>query len=339
VNSGRDQSVERGAEGAPLRDLIRIGSRGSRLALVQAEWVRGRVAQRHPELTVEIEIINTKGDKLLDAPLAKIGDKGLFTKELEAALLDGRIDVAVHSAKDMPTAVPAGLSIIAFTEREDVRDVFVANPALLEGRGGRGLSIDDVPQGARVGSSSLRRRSQLLALRPDLEVVDIRGNVETRLRKVVEEEMAGTILAAAGLSRLGRADAATFAFDFDQMLPAVGQGALAIEARADHPRLGDLKAALGHPPAALAVRAERALLATLEGGCQVPIAAYARTEDGGDGTGTLSLAAYVGSLDGTVAVRGRRTHTAGDPEALGTSLAAELLERGAGEILDEIRTP
>ena len=220
-------------------DLVRIGSRGSRLALVQAEWVRDRVAARDRGLRVEIEIINTKGDKILDAPLAKIGDKGLFTKELETALLEGRVDVAVHSAKDMPTAVPEGLEIIAFTEREDVRDVFVPNPALLEGaRGRRRLTLDDVPEGARVGTSSLRRRSQLLALRPDLEVVDIRGNVETRLRKLVEDEMTGTVLAAAGLSRLGRSEVSGFAFAFDQMLPAVGQGALAIEARADHPRLG-----------------------------------------------------------------------------------------------------
>jgi hydroxymethylbilane synthase len=302
--------------------------------------VRDRVAARHPDLRVEIKIINTKGDKLLDAPLAKIGDKGLFTKELEAALLDGRIDVAVHSAKDVPTAVPAGLEILAFSEREDVHDVFVANPTLLEEHGGDGFGIDDVPRGARVGSSSLRRRSQLLALRPDLDVVDIRGNVETRMRKVVEEEMAGTILAAAGLSRLGRSDAVAFAFAFDQMLPAVGQGALAIEARSDHPRLSDLRAALDHRPTALAVSAERALLGTLEGGCQVPIAAHARWDEAGEsGTGTLVLDAYVGSLDGTRSVREARERRADDPEGLGTLLATELLERGAGEILDEIRTP
>jgi hydroxymethylbilane synthase len=318
--------------------LIRIGSRGSPLALVQAEWVRDRVAERHPDLRVEIEIITTKGDKLLDAPLAKLGDKGLFTKELEAALLDGRIDVAVHSAKDMPTAVPEGLEIIAFTEREDVRDVFVANPALLAGRDRDALSIGDVPRGARVGSSSLRRRSQLLALRPDLDVVDIRGNVETRMRKVVEEEMAGTILAAAGLARLGRSDAAAFAFAFDEMLPAVGQGALAIEARSDHPRASELHAALDHRPSALCVAAERALLGTLEGGCQVPIAAHARwKEDDERGAGVLVLRAYVGSLDGGRSVNGERVHSANDPEGLGKLLAAELLERGAGEILDEIR--
>jgi hydroxymethylbilane synthase len=320
---------------------VRIGSRGSRLALVQAEWVRDRVAGRHPDLAVEVEIINTKGDKILDAPLAKIGDKGLFTKELERALLDGRIDVAVHSAKDMPTAVMEGLAIVAFTEREDVRDVFVPDPALFEGRASYAgpLTLVDVPQSARVGSSSLRRRSQLLALRPDLDVVDIRGNVETRLRKLVDEQMAGTILAAAGLSRLGRSEVAGFAFTFDQMLPAVGQGALAIEARTDHPLLAELTAALDHRPTALAVRAERALLGTLEGGCQVPIAALAEWEASEGGEGTLVLAAYVGSLDGERSVRGDRMRPAGDPEELGTSLAADLLERGAGAILDEIRAP
>jgi hydroxymethylbilane synthase len=337
----RSSAIARGTAGAPLPDRIRIGSRGSRLALVQAEWVRDRVAQRHPDLRVEIEVINTKGDKILDAPLAKIGDKGLFTKELETALLDDRIDVAVHSAKDMPTAIPDGLRIIAFTEREDVRDVFVPHPALLEGRGADAgpLTLDAVPQRARVGSSSLRRRSQLLALRPDLDVVDIRGNVETRLRKLVEEEMSGTILAAAGLSRLGRSEVTGFAFAFDQMLPAVGQGALAIEARDDHPRLTELRAALDHRPTALAVTAERALLGTLEGGCQVPIAAHARWQAGGDDEGALVLHAYVGSLDGTRCVRGEAERPGGDPEGLGTSLAADLLERGAGEILDEIRTP
>ena len=320
-----------------MTDLVRIGSRGSRLALVQAEWVRDRVAERDPGLRVEIEIINTKGDKILDAPLAKIGDKGLFTKELETALLDGRIDVAVHSAKDMPTAIPDGLEIIAFTEREDVRDVFVPNPALLEGRAPEAgpLTLDDVRQGARVGTSSLRRRSQLLALRPDLDVVDIRGNVETRLRKLVEEDMTGTILAAAGLARLGRSEITGFAFAFGQMLPAVGQGALAIEAKADNPRLAELKAALDHRETALAVTAERALLGTLEGGCQVPIAAHADWEPG---AGSLALTAYVGSLDGTRSVRGERARRADDPGALGTALAAELLERGAGEILEEIRT-
>jgi hydroxymethylbilane synthase len=305
--------------------------------------VRQRVAERHPDLRVEIEVITTKGDKILDAPLAKIGDKGLFTKELENALLEDRIDVAVHSAKDMPTAVPEGLDIIAFTAREDVRDVFVPNPALLEGRrpGAGPLTLDDVPAGVRVGSSSLRRRSQLLALRPDLDVVDIRGNVETRLRKLVEEGMTGTVLAAAGLARLGRSEVTGFAFSFEQMLPAVGQGALAVEARADHPRLPAIKAALDHQPTACCVRAERALLGALEGGCQVPIAAHATWKEAGGegGAGVLELAACVGSLDGSRLVRGERVRPADDPEGLGVLLAAELRELGAGEILDEIRAP
>lgn len=326
-----------------MTDTIRIGSRGSRLALIQSEWVRDRVRERHPYLQVEIEVIHTKGDKLLDAPLAKLGDKGLFVKELETALLDGRIDVAVHSAKDMPTELPDGLGIIAFTERQDVRDVFVANPELLAAAGAGegpdgGFTLDDVPYGARVGSSSLRRRSQLLALRPDLDVVDIRGNVETRLGKVVEERMAGTILAAAGLARLGRAEAAAFAFTFDEMVPAVGQGALAVEARLDHPHLSELRAALDHRPTALEVATERALLGTLEGGCQVPIAAHADWKVGGErGTGVLVLKAYVGSLDGSRVLRGECVRLANDPEGLGIFLAAELLENGAGHILDEIR--
>lgn len=323
-----------------MTDVIRVGSRGSRLALVQAEWVRERVARRHPGLRVEIEVLTTKGDKLLDAPLAKLGDKGLFTKELEVALLDGRIDLAVHSAKDMPTAVPDGLAIVAVTEREDARDVFVADPALLERHGADGFSLDDVPRGAKVGSSSLRRRAQLLALRPDLHLVDIRGNVETRLRKVAEQGLAGTVLAAAGLARLGRPETAAVVFGPGEMLPAVGQGALAVEARADHPRVRELTAALDHRPTALAVAAERALLARLEGGCQVPIAAHAVWEAGGGrGPAALTLAAWVGSLDGGRSVRGERTGPADDPEGLGILLAEELLAGGAGEILAAIRTP
>ncbi len=319
-------------------DVVRIGSRGSPLALIQARWVRDRVARRDPGRRVEIEVVTTKGDRLLDKPLAKLGDKGLFTRELEAGLSDGRIDMAVHSAKDMPTAVPTGLVIAAFTEREDVRDVFVAAPDLVEECGG-GFSLDDVPRGARVGSSSLRRRSQLLALRPDLDLVDIRGNVETRLRKVVEQRMAGTVLAAAGLARLGRAETAAFSFSCDEMLPAVGQGALAVETREDHPLRGELTDVLGHQPTALAVTAERALLGTLEGGCQAPIAAHAVWQAGGGrGADTLRLAAYVGTLDGRRSVRRERTGPAGDAEDLGVALAVEMLDEGAGEILDEIRS-
>jgi hydroxymethylbilane synthase len=309
-----------------VSERLVIGSRGSQLALVQSEWARDALADAHPHLQVEIEVISTKGDKLLDVPLAKIGDKGLFVKELEAALLDGRVDIAVHSAKDMPTETPEGLAIVAFTERADVRDVFVAGP------GGGVHRLADLAQGAVVGSSSLRRRSQLLALRPDLKIVDIRGNVQTRLRKVEDEHMAGTVLAAAGLSRLGQSQLAAFAFGFEQMLPAVGQGALAVEGRAGDERVSALVAPLHHEPTAVAVRAERALMHTLEGGCQVPIAALARV-DGSE----LVMHAFVGSLDGSVSVRDDDSGPADDPEALGWQLAARLLADGADRILAEVR--
>ena len=296
-------------------------------------------------MRVEIEVIHTKGDRLLDAPLAKIGDKGLFTKELETAMLQGRTDLSVHSAKDMPTEIPEGLAIVAFTRREDVRDVFVARATPDPGEGPAGdvapatpRVLADLPDGARVGSSSLRRRSQLLALRPDLELVDIRGNVQTRLRKVEEQGMAGTILAAAGLARLEQPQLAAFGFAFEEMLPAVGQGSLAIEARADDERVARLVEPLVHAASALAVRAERSLMHALEGGCQVPIAAYAELVDGdGEARERLRLRAFVGSLDGRRAVRDELTGTAADPEALGHELAGKLRAAGADAILAEVR--
>ncbi|HQG55027.1 MAG TPA: hydroxymethylbilane synthase [Thermoleophilia bacterium] len=381
--------------------VLRIGSRGSRLALTQSEWVRDRLQDLHPDLTVAIEVIHTKGDKVLDAPLAKIGDKGLFTKELEAALFGERVDLAVHSAKDMPTETPEGLAIVAFTAREDVHDVFVARGAdgVDVGSGAAGeadaappsaappsaasvfnaarddafpRSLADLPDGAVVGTSSLRRRAQLLAARPDLTLVDIRGNVETRLRKVAEQRMAGTVLAAAGLARLGRAGVAAFAFPFDEMLPAVGQGSLAIEARVDDEEVRALVAPLVDAPTTAAVRAERALMRALEGGCQVPIGALGELESNVDGDGTrgfaglagvggpagvvcatglagpgdpgrvaagpmLRLRAFVGSLDGSDVVRLERRGGAGAPEALGRALAADLLAAGADRILRSLR--
>ena len=328
-----------------MTDRLRIGSRGSRLALVQSEWVRDRLQELHPGLTVEIEVIHTKGDKILDAPLAKIGDKGLFTKELEAAIVDRRVDLAVHSAKDMPTETPDGLAIVAFTAREDVRDVFVARRAGAGNLGGGAAgaaavprALADLPAAAVVGTSSLRRRSQLLAARPDLTLVDIRGNVETRLRKIEEEGMAGTVLAAAGLARLGRAGAAAFAFSFADMLPAVGQGSLAIEARADDGVVRALVAPLLDGPTAAAVRAERALMHALEGGCQVPIAALGEiVERNVPEHAALDLRAFVGSLDGTDVVRLDRRGTAAAPEELGRGLAADLLAAGAERILRHVR--
>lgn len=315
-----------------MTDTIRIGSRGSRLALIQSEWVRDELLRLHPGLRVEIEVIQTKGDKLLDAPLARIGDKGLFTKELEMAMLDGRTDLAVHSAKDMPTEVPEGLAIVAFTAREDVRDVFVGSPSSPR-------TLDEVPQGATVGTSSLRRRSQLLALRPDLDIIDIRGNVQTRLRKLEEQGMAGTILAAAGLARLGQPGLASFAFAFEQMLPAVGQGSLAVEARAGDARVAALVTPLIHERTTLALRAERSLMHALQGGCQVPIAGYAEIRESPDEAGAeyLLLRAFVGSVDGAAAVRGELAGSSQAPEGLGISLADDLLARGAEQILAEVR--
>ncbi len=233
----------------------------------------------------------------------------------------------------MPTEVPEGLAIVAFTAREDVRDVFV-------GRGSLPLrTLDDLPRGATVGTSSLRRRSQLLALRPDLDLVDIRGNVQTRLRKLEEQGMAGTILAAAGLARLGQPELASFAFAFHQMLPAVGQGSLAIEARAGDARVAALVTPLIHERTALALRAERSLMHALQGGCQVPIAGYAEVSEAPDeaGAGRLLLRAFVGSVDGTKSVRGELAGPAPAPEGLGIALADDLLARGADQILAEVR--
>lgn len=304
------------------RPLV-IGSRGSRLALLQAEWVRDRLLEAQPSLNVTIEAIATKADKMLDSPLAKIGDKGLFIKELEQALLEGRIDMAVHSAKDVPTELPPQLIIGALTEREQVHDVFV----------GAASSLSDIPVGARVGTSSLRRRSQLLALRPDLNLVDIRGNVQTRLRKLEAGVAQGTILAAAGLNRLDRVDLVAFVFGLDELLPAVGQGALAVEVRADDDRVGELMAVVDHEPTALELRAERTLMRELEGGCQVPIAGLAEL----DGE-RLRMRAFVGSLDGKQTLRAQLEGPASQPEQLGRSLAEKLRQSGATSILEQVRT-
>jgi len=316
-----------------VTDVVRIGTRGSKLALVQSEFVRDELQRLHPGLEVEIVVIQTKGDRMLDAPLAKIGDKGLFTKELETAMLEGRTDLSVHSAKDMPTTIPDGLELVAFTAREDVRDAFVA------GGGARPGGVAQIPEGAVVGTSSLRRRSQLLALRPDLDLVDIRGNVQTRLRKLDEQGMAGTILAAAGLARLGQPELAAFAFSFEQMLPAVGQGSLAIEARAGDERMRALVTPLIHEPTSLALRAERSLMHRLEGGCQVPIAAHAVVSRVPDDVAfeQLRLRAFVGSLDGRDTVRTELTGPAGAPEGLGIALAEDLLGKGADRILAQVR--
>ncbi len=309
-----------------------VGTRGSPLALVQAAEAAAGLRAARPDIEVAIEAIATTGDRVLDVPLARVGGKGLFTKEIEAALLDGRVDLAVHSAKDLPTVLPPGLCVAAYTRRRDPRDVFVA-----AGEGPRPAGPRALPAGARVGSSSLRRRAQLLALRSDLRLVDLRGNVETRLRKVAEQGLDGTVLAAAGLDRLGRAALPAFAFSTDELLPAVGQGALAVEVRAGDERVAALVAGLDDRPTALAVRAERALLAALEGGCQAPIAAFAELVGTPGDDELLRLRAFVGSLDGARAVRDALTAPAAAPEALGEDLAERLRAAGADRLLAEAR--
>lgn len=290
--------------------------------MTQSRLVRGMLLAIDPGLDVRIEEIVTSGDRILDSPLSRIGDRGLFVKEIEEAMLRGDIDLAVHSAKDVPTDLPAGLGLAAFTEREDPADAFV----------GRLSRFEDLADARRVGTSSLRRRSQLLSRFPHLQIEDIRGNVETRIRKIAEQGLDGTILAVAGLTRLGRLDEAAFVFATEAMVSAVGQGALAIEAREADEAVGALLAHLDHTPTRLALLAERALMRTLEGGCQVPIGARGTIE--GE---RLRLVAYVGSVDGSKSVTMEQLGSAADPEAVGVGLARAMLAAGADEILAEVR--
>jgi hydroxymethylbilane synthase len=293
---------------------LRIGTRGSPLALRQAALVRDRLAAAHPELAepgaILIEAIRTTGDKVQDRALSEIGGKGLFTKEIEEALLDRRIDLAVHSMKDMATHLPPGLAIGAMLAREDPRDALIAR---------EGSSIATLPKAARVGSASLRRRAQLLAQRPDLVVTILRGNVGTRLEKLGRGEVDATILAIAGLKRLGMADRATALLSTEEMLPAVGQGALGVELRAGDERCGAFLAGIDHAPTTTAVAAERACLAVLDGSCHTPIAALAEL-----GGGRLRLRALIAMPDGSRLHRTEREGAASDALALG---------RAAGESL------
>ena len=304
--------------------MIRIGSRGSALALWQAEHVKARLAEAHAGLDVTIEIIQTTGDKITDVPLSKIGDKGLFTKELDRALLDRRVHVAVHSLKDVPTRIEAGLALVAVGKREDPSDALVAAPGVPG-------TLMDLPAGSRVGTSSLRRRAQLLAVRPDVVVTDLRGNLDTRLAAVRDGLYDAIILALAGMKRLGRAAEATDVLH-GTWLPAAGQGALGIICRADDAQTQSLLRVLDDADTHAATAAERALLRELEGGCQIPIGALAQVS--GD---DLFLQALVASVNGTRVVRGERSGKRTDAESIGSSLAHELLERGAGAILAELR--
>jgi hydroxymethylbilane synthase len=313
-------------------ETVRIGSRGSDLALWQAHWVRDRLIERFPAKTFVVEIIKTTGDKILDAPLSRIGDKGLFTREIEHALLSRSIDLAVHSLKDLPTTLPDGLLLGAVTEREDVRDVFLPRP------GNPIRTFAQQPQGARIATGSLRRKCQLLHVRPDLGIVDIRGNLNTRYKKLTESDWAGMVLARAGVLRLGWEDRIGESLDPLIILPAVGQGALGIEIRADDDQTLAEVLTLHHQATGQSTTAERALLRTLEGGCQVPIGTYARVTAGAEGAPQMVLDAMVGSLDGKQVVRGTVSGPPVRAEELGERLAADLLQRGARSILEKIRS-
>lgn len=308
--------------GRTLIQRITIGTRGSKLALWQTNWVKSEIERRHSGVEVDVKVISTKGDRVLDVSLPTLGQqgKGLFTKELEEAILEHRVDLAVHSLKDLPTELPIGLKIGAICEREDVRDALVAR----EGIG----SFDQLPQGARVGTSSLRRQAQLRAVRSDLAIEPVRGNVDTRLRKLDQGEFDALVLAAAGLHRLSYADRITEYLSREFILPAVGQGALAIETRADDSSVNEIVLSLNDEPTRLACTAERAFLEGLGGGCLVPIAAYATIEDG-----LLRLAGLVARPDGSETVRGERKGAADNAQSVGRYLADELLSRGANRIL------
>lgn len=306
-----------------MKKKITIGTRGSKLALWQAEWVRSEIEKRNPGLKVELRKIKTTGDKITDVPLAKVGGKGLFVKEIEESLLRGESDLAVHSMKDMPTALPDGLHIGAILVREDPRDAFIT-------RDGKGTFMG-LPEGATVGTSSLRRSSQLLAARPDLRITSLRGNLDTRLRKLDEGQFDAIILAAAGVKRLGFSKRITETLDTELSLPAIAQGAVGIECRKDDDFINSLIAPLNHAETATCVKAERAFLAKLEGGCQVPIAAHAILKDG-----TLVMEGLVGSVSGEVILKGRREGPREEAASIGVSLAEELLGRGADKILAEV---
>ena len=306
-----------------MAQQIKIGTRGSQLALWQSNWVKSTLMEKFPGLAVELVIIKTKGDKIQDVPLARVGGKGLFVKEIEEAILERRVDLAVHSMKDMPALIPEGLCIGAIPDRENPKDALVSK---------NGLSLDQLPQGARIGTSSLRRAAQLKHLRPDLEILPLRGNLDTRLKKLETEGLDAVVLAAAGLRRMELDHRVTQYLDETEMLPAVGQGALCIEARENDPDIGPLTATLDHAGTRTVVLGERAFLHRLEGGCQVPIAAHG-TLSGKE----FSLIGLVASLDGVQLIRDTMTGPADHSESIGIELAERLLARGAGKLLDTLK--
>ena len=305
------------------KKLLRIGTRASQLALWQANWVKSELEKRYPDTEVTLTKIKTQGDKILDVPLAMVGGKGLFVKEIEEAMLRDEIEFAVHSMKDVPTIFPEGLALRCITKREDCRDIVVLRPGF--------KSWKDLPQGARIGTSALRRKAQLLHLRPDLQMVDIRGNVETRIRKLTEDNLDAVILAAAGMHRLGFSGQIGEYLPVYVSIPAIGQGALGIESRIHDDETNHLIDFFNHSETDWAVRAERAFLKRLEGGCQVPIACHG-TVDGE----TLSLTGFVSDCEGVRCLKKTSTGSVHDAEKIGTSLGDDLLILGAGKILNEV---
>ncbi len=301
---------------------IRIGTRKSKLALWQANYIANLLKKHFPEVEVELVKITTKGDKILDVPLAKVGGKGLFVKEIEEAMLKNEIDIAVHSLKDVPTYFPEGLGLVAITEREDPRDAFLSV---------KYSSIEKMPPGAVLGTSSLRRKAQIMVKRKDLDIRDLRGNVDTRIRKLEDGQYDGIILAYAGLKRLGLESKAKQVFSPDYMIPAVAQGFLGIEARIDDDKTKEIVSVLNHKESEIRAKAERAFLKTLEGGCQVPLAGYSEIVDG-----KLKITGFVSDLEGKRVFKDTIVGSTEEPENLGEKLAKNLLDMGAKEVLEEI---
>jgi hydroxymethylbilane synthase len=302
--------------------ILRIGTRASKLAIVQAQWVQERITALYPDLQVELVMVRTQGDRVRDKPLSTIGGKGVFVKEIEEALQRKEIDIAVHSLKDVPAELPEDLSIGAIPKREDPCDVLISKD---------NASLEELPKGARIGTSSLRRAAQLLHYRPDLKIVPIRGNVDTRIRKLHSLDFHAIIVAAAGLKRMGLAGHITQVLPVNITLPAIGQGALGLELRMEDQRTGNMVMFLDHYPTRVAVEAERAFLKELKGGCQLPVACFGKLADF-----TLSLNGLVADVRGEKVVKDKVSGPAEEAKALGTALARRVLEAGARGILDEI---
>jgi len=304
-----------------MRQALRIGSRGSRLALLQAEFIRSLIKSKFPEITTELHIIRTTGDKILDSQLSEIGGKGVFVKEIEDALIRNEIDIAVHSMKDLPTILPNGLTIGAVAERHDPRDVLVSK---------NDIKFNELPKGAKVGTSSLRRQAQLLNLRPDLQILPLRGNVDTRVRKVRSEGLDSAVLALAGLERMGFKDEIAEIFPVDVLVPAPGQGALAVECREDDREINDIIFQINHKESSISASAERAFLAELGGGCQVPVGCYARIKKD-----RINILGLIASTDGREIIREEIDGSVEIHQALGRELALIILNKGGREILSK----